>query len=62
VQKKVVKKKKKSFSLSDFKVLRQDSNHWVRDFKEAKDRVGCEARKRKLREGRSKGKGNSNSS
>jgi hypothetical protein len=45
VQKKVVKKKKKSFSLSDFKVLRQDSNHWVRDFKEAKDRVGCETRK-----------------
>src|SRR4051794_28243063 len=27
-------------------MLRQDSNHWERDFKEAKDRVGKEVKKR----------------
>jgi hypothetical protein len=27
-------------------VLRQDSNHWERDFKEAKDRVGNRVKKK----------------
>ena len=30
-------------------MLRQDSNHWVRDFKEAKDKVGCEVKEKKIK-------------